>query len=125
MKAEQSVHDLFKTEQTITAGAGGGDGRASAVELKHVLGGLALPQSEPWRRRARTILYASLSLLLHGSAMAAMLIMIGPPTDLGAISMPSQAISVEIVSSSVLESMQQKENDAEAAEAATDSTAGA
>lgn len=97
----------------------------AALEFVHVAGGIALPRADPWRRYARTAAYASLSLLLHGSAIAAVLIMIDRPTELGAVSVPSQAISVEIVSSSVLESMQQKETSAEAADSATDSKAGA
>jgi TonB family protein len=73
----------------------------------------------------RAFFCASLSVLLHGSALAAMLMISDHHTELGAITVPSQAISVELVSSSVLESMQQTETNAEAAEAADSSKAGA
>ena len=113
--------------ETVRAGGetdGVKDGSAAA-ELIHDLGVVAMPQAEPWRVRARTVLSVSLSLLLHSSAVAAILLAI-EQTDIGAVSLPSEAISVEIVSSSVLEAMQQKEIKDEAAQAqATDSKTGA
>lgn len=106
--------------------AGEAKGRAAPAELIHDLGVVALPQPEGWRLRARTGLSISMSLLLHSSAVAAAMLLAAEQTDIGAISVPTQAISVEIVSSSVLESMQQKETKEEAAQAqATDSKTGA
>jgi TonB family protein len=120
------VQDFAGDEAWRAAGkAGDSKGGSAPAELMHDLGALAVPPAEPWRRRARTLLCGALSVLLHSSALAAMLMLNDPHTELGAISVPSQAISVEIVSSSVLESMQQKEVNTEAAEAATDSKAGA
>jgi TolA protein len=120
------VHELAEAEPLHATGAtGGAKCRSTPPELIHVLGGLSLPRAEPWRRRMRAFFCASLSVLLHGSALAAMLMISDHHTELGAITVPSQAISVELVSSSVLESMQQTETNAEAAEAADSSKAGA
>lgn len=118
------VHDLGKGEASQTSGeTGEAASLPGPAELIHITRGLTLGSAGSGAGRARTALFAALSLLLHSGAMAAVLLAI-EPTDIGAVTVPSEAISVEIVSSSVLESMQQKETTAEAANAATDAKAG-
>jgi protein TonB len=119
------MEELAGAEPSLAAGeTGSAEPRSAPPILTHVFGRLTVPPIEPRHRRVHTLLCASLSLLLHGTALAAMLMIVHSHTKLGAISIPSQAISVEIVSSQVLESMHQTATDTEAAEAAESNKAG-
>jgi protein TonB len=72
-----------------------------------LVGGLALPSAHGpgnTRGRSRMLACLTLSMLLHGSALAAALLL-NEQSDVGAVSRPSEAISVEIVASTVLEAL--------------------
>jgi protein TonB len=106
VNVHQPILEMHASEPTGVVADGAGEG--TPAPASPVLA-IPAPLQVPRRRQLALTAAVCLSVLAHASSLLAFLHW-GPDVELGAVATQSEAISVEIVESRVLEEMQRKES---------------